>query len=92
MVISEAMSSLPVITTRSTAGRDLIKHGQNGFIVRIPDADAIAQTMQWCIEHSDALAEIGRQALITARNWQWSDYRALLGRVVRGFVEDREPC
>jgi len=87
MVITEAMAhGLPVITTPNTAGRDLIRHGQNGFIVPIRDVDCLAETMQWCLDHQDDLSEVGRQAALTAASWQWSDYRASLGRVVHEFL------
>lgn len=46
MVITEAMANgLPVITTSSTAGPDLIESGKNGFIVPIRDSEKLAETI-----------------------------------------------
>jgi glycosyltransferase involved in cell wall biosynthesis len=87
MVITEAMSQgLPVITTQNTAGPDLIQHGRNGFLVPIRDVDRLCEVMQWCVVHRNEMKEIGREAATTAARWQWSDYRAALGRVVMDFL------
>ncbi|HEX9988536.1 MAG TPA: glycosyltransferase family 4 protein [Chloroflexia bacterium] len=87
MVITEAMSQgLPVITTPNTAGPDLIKDYQNGFIVPIRDADALAEKMAWCLDNPRVLAEMGRAAVQTAAAWQWSDYRAALADAVSSFL------
>ena len=47
LVINEAMASgLPVITTSAPGGaRELVKNGENGFIVLPGDADALAAAM-----------------------------------------------
>lgn len=88
LVITEAMAhGLPVITTPNTAGRDLIEHGRNGFVVPIRDPDALAGAMAWCLAHRAELAEIGREAARTAGAWQWDDYRrALTGALVGASV------
>ena len=82
MVITEAMAhGLPVITTPHTAGPELITHGENGFIIPIRDADALAEIMQWCLDNRDSLLDVGVRARAKAASWQWSDYRSLLGKV-----------
>jgi glycosyltransferase involved in cell wall biosynthesis len=87
MVITEAMAhGLPVITTEHSAGADLIRHGENGFLVPVRDAEQLAQTMAWCLDHQEAACEVGRRAAATASLWQWSDYRAALGAAVRAFL------
>lgn len=89
MVITEAMAhGLPVITTPNTAGRDLINHGENGLLVPAGDADALAAAMEWCLDHPDAVREMGRRARTTAAGWQWPDYRAALARVVGRVLGD----
>jgi glycosyltransferase involved in cell wall biosynthesis len=87
MVITEAMSQgLPVITTPNTAGPDFIEHGRNGFLVPIRDSELLAETMQWCLDHREAMPEISRAAMERTARWQWSDYRAALGRAVLDFL------
>jgi glycosyltransferase involved in cell wall biosynthesis len=90
MVVTEAMSQgLPVITTANTAGPDFIEHGRNGFLVPIRDSERLAETMQWSLDHPDAMQEISRAAMKRMARWQWSDYRAALGRTVGEFLQPR---
>ncbi len=92
MVITEAMAhNLPVITTRNTAGPDLIDSGKNGFIVPIRDSEKLAETMQWCIDHRSEVRDIGRAAAGTVSRWQWNHYRAALGAAVDTFMSESLP-
>ena len=89
MVVTEAMSrGLPVITTENTGAADLITHGENGFVLPANDVEALAQQMRWCVDNKHRLPDIGRRAVETARNWQWSDYRAELARTMHENVEE----
>lgn len=47
LVVNEAMANgLPVITTeRCVAGLELVKNGENGYIVPVDDADALAEAV-----------------------------------------------
>ncbi|HYP39566.1 MAG TPA: glycosyltransferase family 4 protein [Chloroflexia bacterium] len=93
MVITEAMSQgLPVITTPNTAGPDLIRDYQNGFIVPIRNADALAEKMAWCMDNPRMLADMSRVAAQTAAAWQWSDYRAALAGTVSSFLSSGCRC
>ena len=88
-VITEAMSQgLPVITTANTAGPDFIEHGRNGFLVPIRDSERLAESMQWCLDHPEAMPEISRAAMERTARWQWSDYRAALGAAVSRFLHE----
>jgi len=83
MVITEAFArGLPVITTRRAGGSDLVRDGVNGIIVADGDADALAETIIWCMEHREALQSMQASALETARHWQWADYRRALRAAV----------
>ncbi len=89
MVVTEAMSrGLPVITTEDTGAADLITHGENGFVLPANDIEALTQQMKWCIKNKHRLPEIGRQAVETAREWQWGDYRAELARTMRAKIDE----
>lgn len=91
MVVTEAMSrGLPVITTENTGAADLITHGENGFILPANDIEALTRQMKWCIKNKHRLPEIGRQAVETAREWQWGDYRAELAKTMCEKVEEHQ--
>jgi glycosyltransferase involved in cell wall biosynthesis len=79
MVVTEAFAQgLPVITTDRAGAADLIQHGVNGLIVPAGDAQALAETLQWCLTHRSELRSMRQAALETAAQWQWSDYRRSL--------------
>lgn len=83
LVITEALSQgVPVITTRNTAGPDLLTEGVDGWIVPIRSASAIAERI--C-----ELADIERRcamsaaAMETARKHPWESYSQSLVAAVR---------
>jgi len=91
MVVTEAMSrGLPVITTENTGAADLITHGENGFVLPANDVEALTQQMRWCIENKHRLPEIGRRAVETARNWQWSDHRRALAETMQEKIKEHQ--
>ena len=79
MVVTEAFSrGLPVITTDQAGASDLVRHGENGLVIPAGDPGSIAGALQWCLDHRAQLSDMSANAAETARNWQWSDYRAAL--------------
>ncbi|HSI13749.1 MAG TPA: glycosyltransferase family 4 protein, partial [Chthoniobacter sp.] len=83
LVIFEAMSrGLPVITTAHTAGPDVIREGENGFIVPIRSATALAEKLECLATDRARLADMKHAALATARAFTWETYRRRLGEVV----------
>jgi glycosyltransferase involved in cell wall biosynthesis len=91
LVILEAMSQgLAVITTPHTGGPDVIREGQNGFIVPIRSADAIAEKLGLLAGDRRMLAGMKEAARETARRHTWENYRKRLVEVVRGAVGVRE--
>ena len=67
LVINEAMASgLPVVTTdRCVAGVELIREGENGYVVPIRDQDALVEKISLVL--SSDYAAMGRNALETIR-------------------------
>lgn len=76
MVASEALSrGVPVLTTPNAGAADLVRDGQNGFLVPPADADALAARLDACIADPAALVEMRPAALETARSWTWAHFR-----------------
>jgi glycosyltransferase involved in cell wall biosynthesis len=81
MVVTEAFANgLPVITTPRAGAADLVRHGENGFIVEAASAVAIAESIEWCLSNRAALSKMRGAACATAASWQWSDYRRALSQ------------
>ncbi len=75
MVMGEAMASrLPVICSSHTGGTEIIKNGQEGFIVPAYGSKALAEKISWCYEHpekSQAMGALGQQKIL---NFSWDIY------------------
>ena len=84
LVITEAMSQgTPVITTDRTIGPDLIEHGQNGWLVEAGSTFAIEETLEHILANPEIVAEVGTNAMETARNRPWSVYGIELAEAIK---------
>ncbi|RYY07394.1 MAG: glycosyltransferase [Sphingobacteriaceae bacterium] len=85
LVITEAMSQgTPVITTDRTAGPDLIKHGENGWLINAGSTNALQTAIEELIDRPSMIAEVGREAMRTASKRTWELYgKELVSAVVK---------
>jgi glycosyltransferase involved in cell wall biosynthesis len=75
-VILEAMSvGLPVLCTPNTAGPDVFLNGNEGVIVPIRSALAIAEKIEYFIDQKKELASMGISAGQTALAFTWERFR-----------------
>ena len=76
LVIVEAMAAgLPVITTAHSMGPDVIAQGENGWLVPIRNADALAQSISSLRSLSnEAYAGVRNQARRAAGRFTWDQY------------------
>lgn len=61
----EAMSlGLPVISTDCPCGgpAELIRHGENGYLVPVRDEKALKEQIRHCLSHPEELESVGRRA------------------------------
>lgn len=87
LVLTEAMAcGIPIITTPSTAGPDLITDGVEGFIVPIRDVDVLKEKLEWCYQNPEALAEMGKAARKKAETLSWANYREQLVKKVTALM------
>lgn len=88
LVIAEAMSQgIPVIATPHTAGPDIISDGEDGFVVPVRCAEAIAEKLTWMLENPDALREMKLAAWNKAKVLAWEEYRASLRQIIRSTID-----
>jgi glycosyltransferase involved in cell wall biosynthesis len=61
--VMEAMATgRPVLTTDAPGCRETVLSGENGFLVPVRDADALAERMIWFIENRDQWERMGKQS------------------------------
>jgi glycosyltransferase involved in cell wall biosynthesis len=87
LVVLEALSrGLPVITTTNSGGSDVLRHGVDGFVVPIRSTEPIVEHLEKLIRDRGVLAEMKREARLTAIRYSWEAYRQRLLNLVRGDV------
>ncbi len=87
LVITEAMSQgTPVITTDRTAGPDLIKHGENGWLIQAGSTQALKNAIDNLIQNPSQIAEAGSKAIETARLRTWKMYGEELANAVKEYL------
>jgi glycosyltransferase involved in cell wall biosynthesis len=85
--IYEAMASgLPVITTPNAGS--VIRDGQDGYIVPIRSAEAIAQRIEQLYIDRELAAAMGARGRARALQFTWEAYGRHLGQCLRGLWEE----
>jgi len=89
--LAEAQSSgLPVIATRLGGVPESMRDGESGFVVPQRDPQAIADALQWLIEHPKAWASMGRTGRVyVEQHYAIDKAHDRLEDVYRRLVADR---
>jgi len=86
LVTQEAMSQgLPVIITANTGGEDMVIEGVTGFLVPVRSPEAIAQKINWFIEHRSQIPEMGKMAKLHAQKYTWENYGMQIIEAIDGL-------
>ena len=75
-VLLEAMScGLPVISTSRTAALDLIRPGQEGFVVEPGNTAQLSESIEYFLRNPKELQRIGAAARSRAEHFTWARFR-----------------
>jgi len=75
MVVTEAMScGLPVIVTENTGAKDIVRDGQDGFIVPIRNSEALYNKLLFLYEHESLRKSMGESAREGVKSSSWESY------------------
>ncbi len=86
LVITEAMSQgTPVITTDRTAGPDLIRHGENGWLIQAGSTSALQTALEGLLTEPGQIAAAGEAAMASAAVRPWSVYGRELVLALMGY-------
>lgn len=71
LIVNEVMNAArPVIVTDQVgAAPDLVRDGQNGYVVKARDVDALADRLRRIVSDPGLAAEMGRQSLCRISEW-----------------------
>jgi len=83
LVMQEAMCcGTPVVTTRSGGGPECIRHGEEGWILRERDIEALTDFFRWAVANRERVRDAGRAARRRAEGWTGSDAGLLISRSI----------
>ncbi|MFV1994660.1 MAG: glycosyltransferase family 4 protein [Verrucomicrobiales bacterium] len=86
--VLEAMAAgLPVIVTWETGTTDVMVDGEDGWVVRAADAEALAQAMGEAIDCRDRLGEMGASACARMQKFSWDAYSERTATMARGLLD-----
>lgn len=68
----EALASgLPVLMTPTGGAQELVRDGENGYLIAMRDAQSIAEKLRALIEHPEQCDEYGRNSRAIAKQMSW---------------------
>ena len=85
-VLESMASGVPLVTTRVGQAMDLIKHGENAFMVDVRDAEGIAFWAEKALYDSEKRSEMVKNGLKTAGLNTYSFQTPLWSDFFKGFV------
>ncbi len=74
VVLTQALASgLPLLTTTNCAAHDLIREGEEGWVVPIRSPRAFIERLRWCHEHREGLVQMVRKVYASGFAWDWAN-------------------
>lgn len=79
LVVPEALAcGTPVLVTERTGARDLVREGENGWIVSAGDAARLADRLVWIASHLDQVRGMRQRCIESVRDIGWKRYSQAL--------------
>ncbi len=73
-VVLQAMAcGLPVVSTKVFGSEDLIKDGQNGYLVDIGDFNMIAEKIYYLFNNKNRIIQMGDESLRIVQEYNWEN-------------------
>ena len=74
LAVLEAMAAgLPVVATNISGNRDIVIHGDNGFLVPPANPSKLAETVLLLLKSNDIKFRLGQKAKKIANQYQWRE-------------------
>ncbi|APG25673.1 hypothetical protein A7E75_12110 [Syntrophotalea acetylenica] len=82
-VVVEALSSgLPVIISENTGAKELLSHGENGFIIKVGDRNELKKYILYCYNNKDRLEIMSRNARKSVEKLTWENYYQQIDSII----------
>jgi len=92
IALLQAMScGLPVVVTDALGNNELVRAGENGFLVPVGDAAALSQALAVLVQDEDTRARMGRYAREVAAGYDWHTISARYLDLFRQAIDHAQP-
>jgi len=90
LVVNEAMCfGLPIVTTdRVMSSYDLVKNGENGYILAAQDYEGFKDRLKYLIQHPEERKRLGNKSLEIIKDWSYQHYLAGLTEALN-FIKNK---
>jgi glycosyltransferase involved in cell wall biosynthesis len=89
LVALEALSvGLPIIVTENSGVADVIRDGEQGYVVSIRDAGAIAEKLSKVHRHREVLKKMSISAQEISKKMSWDRYKKSFVNNIRSILDD----
>ena len=86
----EAMAcALPIVCTDHTGVNDCVRDGVSGFVIPAGDPQALAEKLQWCVDHRERLPEMGAAAGAAVSGLTWEAYEKRAAAAIDEILKRR---
>ena len=85
-VLESMASGIPLVSTRAGQAMDLVKHGENGWMVEPEDSEGLAFWAEYAIDNSSSISDILKEGRVTAEDNSYPSQIPLWKDFMRGFV------
>lgn len=88
-LLAALASGLPIIATSHTAAPDLIRDGQEGFIIPLRSTEAIVEKLVLLQREPERRREMAKRARARAGTFTWANYESQLAASVKSALAQR---
>ncbi len=85
-VLESMATGVPLISTRVGQATDLVRHGENGFLADVADAESLAHWTEEAVRNADIRARLIRGGLCTAANHHYDAQLPLWRRLMDALL------
>jgi glycosyltransferase involved in cell wall biosynthesis len=86
-VLESMASGVPLVTTKVGQATDLVKHGENGWMVEIDDVEGLVYWSTHVLDHLKNIGKVLKQARLTAEKNTYSSQLPLWNGFFAGYLE-----
>jgi len=86
-VLESMASGVPLVTTRVGQAMDLVRHGENGWMVEVEDAEGLAHWAEYAVARRGSIGGVLQAGRRTAEANTYTAQLPLWRQLLHGFVE-----